>query len=124
MLLCGLPQTTPEYTSLHGFLCSKISCIPQVIFLFLLLFCAALKSSAQAEDPWNRLYITNFSSEDVHVIDLNTDQTIAKIRTGSGPTAMAVSPGLDKVYVANFWSGTISVISAASNSVMADILPT
>jgi YVTN family beta-propeller protein len=89
----------------------------QVVICGLLICCANTLGWAQTEEPWNRLYITNFSSEDVHVIDLNREETIAKIKTGSGPTAMAVSPQLDKVYVANFWSGTVSVINTASNEI-------
>jgi YVTN family beta-propeller protein len=88
-----------------------------VFFVLWLIVCAPQWVAAQTEEPWNRLYITNFSSEDVHVIDLNQEQTIAKIKAGSGPTAMAVSPNLEKVYVANFWSGTVSVINTASNEV-------
>lgn len=121
MSKCGFPPTAPAYTPMPIIVRCKVSCIPQVLALFWFIVLAPLSGFAQAEEPWNRLYITNFSSEDVHVLDLNTDQTIAKIRTGSGPSAMAVSPGLDKVYVANFWSGTISVISTASNLVMTDI---
>ena len=93
----------------------------QIVGLFFFVCSTPLWTMAQAEEPWNRLYITNFSSADVHVLDLNRDQTIAKIKVGSGPSAMAVSSDLEKVYVANLWSGTVSVISTASNTVVGEI---
>ncbi|NOT59266.1 MAG: YncE family protein, partial [Acidobacteria bacterium] len=86
-----------------------------------MLLSATLPAFAQTEELWNRLYITNFASADVHVLDLNRDQTIAKIKVGSGPSAMAVAPNLEKIYVANLWSGTISIISTAQNEVIGEI---
>jgi YVTN family beta-propeller protein len=67
--------------------------------------------------PWSRLYVTNFASNTVSVIDLNLLQVIAEIPVGGGPTGMAVTPDVQRVYVANLWSGTVSVISTASNTV-------
>jgi YVTN family beta-propeller protein len=99
----------------------KVSCISQVVFLLIGFLCAVSPTFAQTEELWNRLYITNFASADVHVLDLTRDQTIAKIKVGSGPSAMAVSPNLEKVYVANLWSGTVSVISTAQNEVIGEI---
>ena len=126
MSKCGFPPTAPAYTSLPGAFRRQVSCSSQVLSLLCLLLLTSFITSgvafAQAEEPWNRLYVTNFSSEDVHVIDLNRDQTIAKIKVGSGPSAMALAPNLEKLYVANFWSGTISVISTAQNAVIAEIV--
>ena len=124
MMKCGIPPTAPAHTTLSEVFRAafqQTSCIPQVLSLLLLIVMAPLAALAQAEEPWNRLYITNFASQDVHVLDLNREQTIAKIKVGSGPTAMAVAPNLDKVYVANLWAGTVSVISTASNTVIDEI---
>ncbi len=122
MSKCGFPPTAPAFTSLPGIPCGKVSCTSQVLSLLCLLFFTSAVAFAQtAEEPWNRLYVTNFSSEDVHVIDLNRDLTIAKIKVGSGPSAMALSPNLDKVYVANLWTGTVSIISTALNEVIGEI---
>ncbi len=122
MSKCGYPPTAPAYTSLPGTRRCQVSCTSQVLSLFFTLLFSSLAAFAQtAEEPWNRLYITNFSSADVHVLDLNRDQTIAKIKVGSGPSAMAVSPNLEKIYVANLWSGTISIVSTAQNEVIGEI---
>ncbi len=74
---------------------------------------------AQAQDvvPWSRLYVTNFDSNTVSVVDLNVSRVIADIPVGVGPTGMAVTPDLERVYVANIRSGEVSVIATASNSV-------
>lgn len=72
---------------------------------------------ALAQDPWNRLYVTNFASNNVSVVDLTTSRVIADIPVGLGPTGMAVTPDVERVYVANHYSGDVSVISTASNSV-------
>jgi YVTN family beta-propeller protein len=122
MSKCGYPPTAPAYTLLPITTRCKVSCSSQVLsFFFLLFFTSAATFAQTAEEPWNRLYATNFSSEDVHVIDLNRDQTIAKIKVGSGPSAMALTPNLDKIYVANLWSGTVSIISTALNEVIGEI---
>ena len=122
MSKCGLPPTAPAYTSLPRNTRCKVSCTSQVLSLLCLLFLTSVAAFAQtAEELWNRLYVTNFSSADVHVIDLSRDLTIAKINVGSGPSAMALSPNLDKVYVANLWSGTVSIISTAQNEVIGEI---
>lgn len=105
------------------------------LFLFLavlwgvsLLFSSASGAAAlgvrgkQDNQLWNRLYVTNFLSNDVSVIDLNAGRVMATIPVGKGPTGMAVSPDIQQVYVANSLSGTISVISTAINQVT-DTIP-
>ncbi len=72
--------------------------------------------------PWNRLYVTNFLSNNVSVVDLNAGKVMATIPVGNGPTGMAVSPDVEQVYVANSLSGTVSVISTAINQVT-DTIP-
>jgi YVTN family beta-propeller protein len=73
--------------------------------------------SAQDQAPWNRLYIANYDSNNVSVVDLNQSKVIAEIPVGKGPTSLAVTPDLDYVYVSNFLAGTVSVISTAQNAV-------
>jgi YVTN family beta-propeller protein len=74
-------------------------------------------SGKQDVQPWNRLYVTNYLSNNVSVVDLNAGQVMATIPVGNGPTGMAVSPDVQQVYVANSLSGTVSVISTAINQV-------
>lgn len=69
------------------------------------------------EKPWNRLYVTNFVSHDVSVVDLDEGHVLATIPVGQAPTGIVVSPDLQQVYVANHYSGTISVILTGSNEV-------
>lgn len=71
----------------------------------------------QDSQLWNRLYVTNFLSNNVSVVDLNAGRVMATIPVGNGPTGMAVSPDVQQVYVANMLSGTVSVISTALNQV-------
>lgn len=85
------------------------------LFWLVLLCCTVAK--AQTEEPWNRLYVTNFLSNDVSVVDLTRGAVLATIPVGKNPTGMAVSPNQEEVYVANMWSGTVSVISTAQNEV-------
>src|SRR5205085_11024628 len=71
---------------------------------------------------WNRLYVTNYLSNNVSVVDLNAGKVMATIPVGNGPTGLAVSADVEQVYVANSLSGTVSVISTAINQVT-DTIP-
>ena len=88
-----------------------------ILCLSLLALCNGVAAFAQTEVPWNRLYVTNFLSQNVSVIDLNLGKVTAIIPVGNNPTGMAVTPDKEEVYVANMWSGTVSVISTAQNAV-------
>ncbi|MBI3798420.1 MAG: YncE family protein [Deltaproteobacteria bacterium] len=67
------------------------------------------------------LYVTNGTSNTVSVIsptsDPDTNPTVATIKVGKGPRGAAVSPDGARVYVCNFNSNTLSVISTATNTV-------
>jgi YVTN family beta-propeller protein len=70
----------------------------------------------------DRLYVTNFGSETVSVIDTNTLMVIrSPITFGSGPYGVAVTPNGARVYVSNYRSGTVSVIDTATNSAVTTI---
>ena len=56
------------------------------------------------------LYVANAGSDDVSVIDLNTNQGLAHISVGSNPRGIAVSPDGSHVYVNNVLDGNLSVI--------------
>lgn len=90
---------------------------PRLLWLLLMTLLLCLPALAQTEDPWNRLYVTNFLSNNVSVVDLTAGKVMATIPVGKNPTGMAVSPDKEEVYVANMWSGTVSVISTAQNAV-------
>lgn len=60
--------------------------------------------------------IANFGSNDVSIVNLNSNAVVAGIPVGSEPTAIALSVDQSKAYVANFGSSSVSVISLGTNS--------
>jgi YVTN family beta-propeller protein len=67
----------------------------------------------------NRVYVANYNSATVSVIDGASNTVIAAPAVGSNPNAVAVNPVTNRVYVANYNSATVSVIDGASNTVIA-----
>ena len=102
------------------------------VFSFLLLILGAVPAHSQAviatvgagvnpggvavNPKTNKIYVTNFSSNDVTVIDgaTNSTTTVAD-PNAKGPGAVAVNPVTNKIYVANFFSSNVTVIDGASN---------
>lgn len=58
------------------------------------------------------VFVTNYDSNTVSVINSITHTVSATIGVGSNPWGVAVDPGTGAVYVANMFSNTVSVISA------------
>jgi YVTN family beta-propeller protein len=56
------------------------------------------------------VFVANQNSGDVSVVDTQTLQVIARIKTGAAPTSIAASPDWRRLYVANMYSGNVSVI--------------
>jgi len=69
----------------------------------------------------NRIYVANRGSNNVSVIDGNTNSVIATTAVGTNPQGVAVNPSTNRIYVANQGSGTLSVIDGGSNAVVATI---
>ncbi len=69
----------------------------------------------------NRIYVANRDSNDVSVIDGNSNTIVATIPVGSNPAGVDVDPSTNLVYVTNQGSNNVSVISGASNTVIATI---
>jgi YVTN family beta-propeller protein len=70
----------------------------------------------------DRLYVTNWGSETVSVIDANTLMVIrSPITFGDSPAGVAVTPNGARVYVANNYSDNVSVIDTATNAVITKI---
>jgi YVTN family beta-propeller protein len=69
------------------------------------------------------LYVTNFDSGTVSVIDPSTNTVVATIPlpVGGGPGGIAFNPDNGFMYVANRGSTTVSVINPATNTVVATI---
>lgn len=64
----------------------------------------------------SEVYVSNYGSDTVSVIDASTDTVIATIAVGSGPDALAVSPDGSKVYVGQN-GGDVSVINTLTKAV-------
>ncbi|MGD0766168.1 MAG: YncE family protein, partial [Dehalococcoidia bacterium] len=72
----------------------------------------------------NRIYVANYNSNNVSVIDgagNTVVATVAVVAGGNGPEGVAVNPNTNRIYVANFNSGNVSVIDGTSNTVVATV---
>jgi YVTN family beta-propeller protein len=69
----------------------------------------------------SKVYVANFLSNNVSVIDAATNTVTATIAVGSEPFGLGVTADGSKVYVANGASNNVSVIDTATNSVTAAI---
>ncbi|WP_023643087.1 PE domain-containing protein [Mycobacterium tuberculosis] len=71
-----------------------------------------------AVNPGGNVYVTNFGSGTVSVINPATNTvTGSPITIGNGPSGVAVSPVTGLVFVTNFDSNTVSVIDPTTNTV-------
>jgi len=66
-----------------------------------------------------KLYVVNAGSEDLSVIDPDKRSAVAHIAVSKNPRGIAVSPDAQRLYVNNTLSGTVSVIDAATDTVIA-----
>jgi len=69
------------------------------------------------------IYVTNFGSNDISVINGATNVVIASINVGSEsePAGVAYDPSNGYIYVANWHLDNVSVINGATNKVIANI---
>ncbi|MEU6973947.1 IPT/TIG domain-containing protein [Kitasatospora aureofaciens] len=67
------------------------------------------------------VYVTNFDSSSVSVIDTTTRSVIATIDVSSGPWGVAVAPDGLRAYVAGFGSDAVAVIDTTTNRVAASV---
>lgn len=69
----------------------------------------------------NMIYVANFKSDTVTVINGANNSVVKTVQVGEGPISVSANPKTNMIYVANFTSESISVISGESNSVIAVI---
>ncbi len=76
-----------------------------------------------ASDPsLDKVFITNFDSGTVSVVDMNALTLLATIPVGANPRRIAVDAATHRVYVTNsIAAGTVTVINAQTNAVVATI---
>jgi YVTN family beta-propeller protein len=77
-----------------------------------------------ASSPDGRLlYVVCQDSNEVRVVDVQTNKVISRIAVGRMPRGIAVSPDGHRLYITNAWSDTVSVIDTATLQVL-QTLPT
>jgi YVTN family beta-propeller protein len=64
------------------------------------------------------VYVANYTSDTVSVIQTSVNSVVATIPVGSGPYLVAITPDGQTVFVSNAAGGTVSVISTATNTVV------
>lgn len=69
----------------------------------------------------NFVYVANYGSNTVSVIDRSTNEEINLIPVGNGPTGVDITPDSAFVYVTNADDNTVSVIETTTNTVTATI---
>ena len=67
----------------------------------------------------NRVYVVNYGSSDVTVIDGVTNRPIATVAVGLWPQQIAVNATTNRIYVVNTHADTVSVIDGRTNAVVA-----
>ena len=67
------------------------------------------------------LYIPDYGSGVVSVLDTDTNTAVATVTVGTNPIAVSATPDGDYVYVANKGAGTVSVIDTATNTIAATV---
>ena len=65
---------------------------------------------AAASPDGSRMFVTNYDSGNVSIIDTASEKVIKSVEVGSSPVAVVVSPDGSKAYVANSFSNSITVI--------------
>jgi len=64
------------------------------------------------------MYVTNYGSGTVSVINTSTNTVVNTITVGTRPYGVAITPNGLYAYVANVGSGTVSVINTSTNTVV------
>src|SRR5216684_2906211 len=93
------------------------TCVCMVLALPLLPTVAAgsMPYSVAVNQVTNKIYVANYGSNTVTVIDGATNAPIT-VNVGGAPSSVAVNPVTNKIYVANYNSNTVTVIDGATNS--------
>ncbi|GAB4372411.1 MAG: hypothetical protein Kow00128_21120 [Deltaproteobacteria bacterium] len=82
-----------------------------------------LNWSAAVAGSNRNLYVANPQINKVSIYNTGTNQAIDQLAVGGSPRGVAAGPGGAKVYVANLYDDTVSVIDTASNTVIGTPIP-
>lgn len=91
----------------------------RVVAQALLMMAVSAASGAAHAQP--AVYVVNVGSDDVSVIDPETNAAVATVPVGRQPNGIAVTPDGRRVYVSNLQNDTVSVLDAATRSVVGQI---
>jgi YVTN family beta-propeller protein len=98
---------------------------PVTVFLFFLFIflVSALRADEGTEkaSSTSAVYVSKILEGMVAVIDVNSDQLITFLRTGTNPAEIAVIEALDRAFVADLTDGTVTVIDTTDHSVVTTI---
>jgi len=69
----------------------------------------------------NTIYVTNYASNTISVIDGTSNKVTANITVGKSPVGIALNPITNKVYVTNIQPSTVSVIDGITHKITSTI---
>jgi YVTN family beta-propeller protein len=102
---------TPQ---IYGEACAKYTCpggtpIPNEIEIATI-GVGAEPYAVGVNNATNKVFVANYASNSVSVIDGTTLSVVTSINVGGGPVGVGVNPVTNKIFVSNYVSGTVSVI--------------
>ena len=71
----------------------------------------------------NRIYVSNLNSDNVSVINGDTNAVIATIAVGDGPRGVGVNIVTNKIYAAHITSANVYVIFGSTSSSASPVTP-
>jgi len=77
--------------------------------------------AAAVNETTNRLYVVNYGSSDVTVIDGVSNRPMATVKVGLWPQQIAVNSRTNMIYVVNTHANSVSVIDGRTNTVAATV---
>ncbi len=109
--------------SMFGALSLRTSVIPALALLAVAAAVLALgngrEARGQATSPL--AYISNTGSDEVWVVDIDAQAVVDVVDVGDDPRGIDITPDNSRVYVANRFDNTISVIDTSTNTALAPI---
>ena len=77
--------------------------------------------AAAVNEVTNRIYVVNYASSDVTVIDGASNRPIATVKVGLWPQQIAINTKTNMIYVVNTHANSVSVIDGRTNTVAATV---
>ena len=75
--------------------------------------------AAAVNEVTNRIYVVNYASSDVTVIDGASNRPLATVKVGLWPQQIAINSRTNMIYVVNTHANSVSVIDGRTNTVAA-----